>query len=190
LELTSRLSSKSYKRISFILLNSHLSDKSYGDEFRIEDGILAENEPDATITNDEAKSKPTIQFEEDYKQLSENTCPNLFKMFRGEDRAPTHILNALFSELLSLLGKSDKSVDFVYGNGRCGRAIIVPQAKSQPAFMEYARKFKWIENILDHVAGGYCDVDDAAEWLCYYLGKRHDASFTLASGSLGYPLVQ
>jgi hypothetical protein len=31
--------------------------------------------------------------------------------------------------LLSLLGKSDKSTEFVYGNGRCGRATIVPQAK-------------------------------------------------------------
>ena len=66
----------------------------------------------------------------------------------------------------------------------------MPQAKSQPAFTEHARKFKWIESILDHVAGGDCDADDAAEWLCYYLGKRHDASFTLASESLGYPLVQ
>jgi hypothetical protein len=66
----------------------------------------------------------------------------------------------------------------------------VPQAKSQISFMEYARKFKWIESMLEHVAGRDCDREDALEWLCYYLGKHHDASFTLASESLGYPLVQ
>jgi hypothetical protein len=34
------------------------------------------------------------------------------------------------------------------------------------------------------------DIDDAAQWLTYYLGKRHVASFTLASDSLGIPLVE
>ncbi len=96
----------------------HLSDKLYGSELSIEDvkedEILAE-EQDATIMNEEAEMKPTIKFKEDYKQLSESSCPNHFQMFRGEDRVPTRVLNALFSELFSLLGKSDKSIDFVYG---------------------------------------------------------------------------
>jgi hypothetical protein len=116
-------------------------------------------------------------------------------MFGGREKLPTRVLNiiffnVIFGELFTLLGKSDKPIDFVYGNGKCGRAIIVPQAKSQISFMEYARKFKWVESMLEHVSGQDCYTEDASEWLCYYLGKCHDASFTLASESLGYPLEQ
>ncbi len=32
--------------------------------------------------------------------------------------------------------------------------------------------------ILEHLAGGDCDKDDAAEWLSYYLGKKHDGALT------------
>ena len=71
---------------------------------------------------------------------------------------------------------------FVYGNGKCGHAIIVPQAKSQISFMEYARKFKWVESMLEHVAGQDCDTEDASGCLCFYLRKRHDASFSLRLG--------
>jgi hypothetical protein len=34
------------------------------------------------------------------------------------------------------------------------------------------------------------DKEDAAESLIYYLGKKYDASFILASEALGLPLVQ
>jgi hypothetical protein len=75
----------------------------------------------------------------------EKSCPYLFEMFGGK-KIPTHVLNVIFGELIALLGKSDKSIDFVYGNGECGHAIIVSHAKSQFSFMEYARKFKWEES--------------------------------------------
>ncbi len=60
----------------------------------------------------------------------------------------------------------------------------MPQTKTQPAFMEHVRKLKWVERMLDHVAGRDCDTEDADEWLCCYFEKRHNASFTLASESL------
>jgi hypothetical protein len=44
--------------------------------------------------------------------------------------------------------------------------------------------------MLEHLGAEEFNNDDAAEWLCYYIGKRPDASSTLASESLGYPLVQ
>jgi hypothetical protein len=44
--------------------------------------------------------------------------------------------------------------------------------------------------MLDHLAGGDMDKEDAAQWLCYYLGRKHDASFTLACNALGIPLVE
>ena len=56
--------------------------------------------------------------------------------------------------------------------------------------MEQACKLKWLDKMLEHVAGGDKDKEDAAEWLSYYLGKRHDGAFTLASEALGLPLVQ
>jgi len=87
--------------------------------------------------------------------------------------------------------KSNKNtVNFVYGNGKPGLTVIVPQVNTLPAFMEKARKLHWIESLLSHVACEGLENDDAAEWLCYYIGRKHEASFTLASESLGYPLVQ
>jgi hypothetical protein len=56
--------------------------------------------------------------------------------------------------------------------------------------MDFARKFKWVESMLEHAAGQDCDTDDASEWLFYYLGKHHNTSFTVASESLGYLLEQ
>jgi hypothetical protein len=47
-------------------------------------------------------------------------------MFGGKDILPTCALNNNFGELLTLLGKNDKSIDFVHGNGKCGNDIIVP----------------------------------------------------------------
>jgi predicted nuclease of restriction endonuclease-like RecB superfamily len=50
---------------------------------------------------------------------------------------------------------------------------------------------KWVEKMLAHMFGGSeADIEDAAQWLRYYLGKRHDVSFTLACDSLGIPLVE
>ncbi len=108
----------------------------------------------------------------------------------GKQMIPTCILNTLFCELVNVLKKKDNFVDFSYANDKCGCAIIMPQAKTLSSFMKKAWKLKWVKCMLDHLVGNNCDKDDAAEWLCYYIGKRHDPSFTLASESLGYPLVQ
>ncbi len=107
-------------------------------------------------------------------------------MFTGKQTIPAHILNNLFCELVNVPKKTDNSVDFSYANDKCGRAIIMPQAKTLPSFMEKARKLKWVKSILDHLAADNCDKDDAAEWVCYYIGKNHDASFTLTSESLAW----
>lgn len=56
--------------------------------------------------------------------------------------------------------------------------------------MEKARKLHWIESMLNHIAGEGFDEEDAAEWLAFYVGERHDASFTLASDNLGIPLIE
>jgi hypothetical protein len=46
--------------------------------------------------------------------------------------------------------------------------------------------------MLEHVAAGNeeCDKEDLAQWLAFYLGKKYDGSFTLASEALGISLVQ
>jgi hypothetical protein len=38
--------------------------------------------------------------------------------------------------------------------------------------------------------GAVTRVEDAAQQLGYYLGKKHDASFTFACDALGIPLVE
>ncbi len=45
--------------------------------------------------------------------------------------------------------------------------------------------------MLEHMSGGAdTDKEDLAQWLAYYIGKKHDASLTLACDELGTPLVQ
>jgi len=44
--------------------------------------------------------------------------------------------------------------------------------KTQASFLEYARKLKWFDSMLQHIAMDGSDLDDAAEWLCYYIGKN------------------
>ncbi len=147
-------------------------------------------EKDYSEDEDESTDEHILQpFQEEHKAVSKDKTPILFEMFMGTGSVPTRILNALFCEIVNVLKKKDNSVDFIFGNDKCGRAIIVPQVKTLPSFMEKAHKLKWIA-MLEHIAVDSSDLADAAEWICYYIGKKHDASFTLASESLGYPLVQ
>jgi hypothetical protein len=129
-------------------------------------------------------------FLEEYKEINKDKSPILFDLFQGKESIPARLLNALFCELQNVLKKNDSSVDFTYANGKPGRAVILTKVKTQASFLEYAWKLKWIDSMLQHIAMDESDLDDAAEWLCYYIGKKYDSSFTLASESLGYPLVQ
>jgi hypothetical protein len=128
---------------------------------------------------------------EEYTQLNEVKAPNLSRLFGGKKYIPTNLVTAIFRELLSILGDSNNVVTFHHRNGQKGVAVMVPVVKSQESFLEQARKKKWVEKMLAHMCGSSeADIDDAAQWLTYYLGKRHDASFTLACDSLGIPLVE
>jgi hypothetical protein len=46
--------------------------------------------------------------------------------------------------------------------------------------------------LLEHVTAGNkeSNKEDLAQWLAFYLGKKYDGSFTLASEAFGIPLVQ
>jgi len=133
-------------------------------------------------------------FVEEHKEINQHDFPMLFEMFQGKESVPARYVNALFCELLNLLKKKDSaSVDITYGNGKCGRVVIVPKVKTQASFMEKARKLKWVDSILEHMVSEGSegtDSEDAAEWICYYIGKKFNSSFTIASEALGYPLVQ
>jgi hypothetical protein len=80
--------------------------------------------------------------------------------------------------------------DFFYGNVQKGLAVVMRKVKSQQSFLEQAQKLKWIEKLLNHLAGTDCDKEDAGQWIAHYIGKKHDASFTLACEALGTPIVQ
>jgi hypothetical protein len=79
--------------------------------------------------------------------------------------------------MLTVLGDGS-CIDFLYQNDK------VPQVTSQGSFMEQACRVKWIDKMLDHLAGGDCSEEDAAEWLSYYLRKRYNGAFTLALDAL------
>ncbi len=90
---------------------------------------------------------------------------------------------------MSVLG-DNTTIDFLNGNGKKGRAIVVPQVRTQAGFMEQARMLRWINSMLDHIAGGDFSKEYSAQWFSYYFGKVYDGPYTVASESLGILLVQ
>jgi hypothetical protein len=141
-----------------------------------------------------ASVEPSLPvFVEELKSINKENVPMLFKVFKGTEKVPVRHSNALFCELQNVLKRKDNAVDFTYGNNKCGHTVIIPKVKTQASFMEKARQLKWIESILEHIVmegSEGTDLEDAAEWLCYYMVKSMIAHFTLASEALGYPLVQ
>jgi hypothetical protein len=135
-----------------------------------------EHAVDVVDKNTSSSVEPIVLpvFVEEHKEISAANVPMLFEMFKGSETVPVRHLNALYCDLQNVLKKNDNSVDFTYGNGKCGRTVIIPKFKTQASFMEKARKLKWIDSMLEHMVtevGKGTDMEDAAEWLCYYLGK-------------------
>jgi hypothetical protein len=183
---------KLHKEISSLLLSMQLDSKSYSCtwEEEVEDVVIAAEET-VLLRCDVTTSKDPVYFWEECIEIDAAKTPNLSRIFEGKSKIQSNLLTALFGELASILGNGNNAVTFYHGNGRKGVALIVPVIKSQESFLEQARKKKWIENMLAHMCGSSdIDVEDAAQWLAYYLGKKHDASFTLACDALGIPLVE
>lgn len=103
----------------------------------------------------------------------------MFQLIEEETKALLHILTAIFGKLLSILGNNDSSVDFTYLNGRKGCMLIIPQVKSLPALMNQTRGLRWIDSMLDHLAGPGFDQDAPSEWLFYTLGIKYGAAYIL-----------
>jgi hypothetical protein len=74
--------------------------------------------------------------------LDQKKHPNLFPLFQKEEIIALYKLRSISFELLSILGMKDNAVDFSYLNDQKGRAVIIPQVKSLPAFMEQARRMR------------------------------------------------
>ena len=112
----------------------------------------------------------------------------LSKLCNGTDKQlPLHIIKALLAEIMLVVGENN-SVDFTFPNSKPGRVILVPQTSTMDTFLRYAKK-KWIDKILEHIAGKSGSLGDAAEWLSVYLGKCYESNFLIAANTLGMPLV-
>jgi hypothetical protein len=110
--------------------------------------------------------------EEEHIMLDGKRTPYLHRLFLTEKKVSYQLLTALFEELTFLLGNGGNTIDFFYGNGRKGLAVVIPKVKSQKSFLEQARKLQWVEKVLDHLAGADCDKEDAAQWISTYIGKK------------------
>jgi hypothetical protein len=188
---------KFHQKVSDMLLSLRSSDEwrkkssdveDFPEEWAHESSLVLD---EGTVAVDETSlESPSQLWEEDYV-IDVKRHPNVFLLIgEGGGGKPLRVLTAIFAELLSTLGNNNHYVDFHYLSGRKGRMLIVPQVKSIHAFMEQAQKLRWIDYMLEHLAGPGFEKDDAAEWLSYFLGKKYDASYTLASEALGLPLVE
>ena len=179
------------KSLSDMCLSLRVYDESHrvitSKEVIIEDMAQEYDSEDNMMEDGDETTPPSVVWKEETVFINPSKCPNLTKIIPQD--CPKSYINALFCEILTILGDGS-CVDFTYRNDKRGRAVIVPQLTSLSSFMEKARRVKWVHKMLDHIAGGDCSEDDAAEWLSYYLGKKYDGAFTLASEALGLPLVQ
>jgi hypothetical protein len=172
---------KFHRQVSKALVSAHLYEKLSADAN--EDG----EEMEDVILDNKGEMQPDF----DNVTLNEDNFPVLSSLVSANEKVRARQLHAIFRELLVHLASSHQ-IDWLHRNGRKARAVIIPQVRDKASFMREAWKEKWVESILEHVAGGLenHDKEDAAEWLKYYLGKKYDASFILASEALGLPLVQ
>ena len=137
----------------------------------------------------EAEEESAYPFFEAYI-LDAKSTPHLEKLFGGVDKVSKSHLNVLFLEMIKLISRSKSAVEFEYNDGTKGCAIIVPRVKNRESFNRQARRTCWIQQLIHHIATGESDENDGAQWLIEYMGKKYDTAFTLASESLGFPLVQ
>jgi hypothetical protein len=141
-------------------------------ELSDEESVSASQQPSDTLWAD------------DHVLLDEKKHLNTLKMFQSDGKAPICLLRAVFCELLSILGGNNDAVDFTYLNGQKGRTVMIPMAKSLSNFIDQAWKLRQIDSILDHIVPMGNDKDDAAKWLSFFLGKKYDGAFMLASEAL------
>jgi hypothetical protein len=80
--------------------------------------------------------------EEEHVMLDGKRTPYLHRLFSTEKTVSYRLLTALFEELTFLLGNGGNTIDFFYGNGRKGLAVVIPKVKSQQSFLEQAQKLQ------------------------------------------------
>jgi hypothetical protein len=68
-----------------------------------------------------------------------------------------------------------------------GRVIVVPSAKDKSSFIKFAHEYKWIESVLGHSAPS---TEEGAEWVSYYMAKRHKFSFLVSAKDCGLLVIQ
>jgi hypothetical protein len=161
---------KFHKQLSNMLLSLRGADQRYAMKFSAEEVIFSS---DSESELDDTKPSPVAAFEETYIAFNPGETPNLFQLFGGSDKVPKQHFDAILLELFPVMGNKSNVVDFEYRNGNRGRTIIVPQDRNHSSFMKQAKKLRWVESLLEHLAGDdKCDKDDSAQWLSYYLGKN------------------
>jgi hypothetical protein len=124
--------------------------------------------------------------------IDEVNSPLLSKLSGNRYNIDNNILCALLSEMRQIPDCSNGNIDFRFPNDSDGRIIYVSRHTSQSAFMKRAgsNNCRWVESIISQLGGDYngaSNNENAAQWLSYYLGKRHEESFLTVSTTLGFP---
>jgi len=144
---------------------------------------------EAEECEDEEELEDTT-FDPDSVLISDADAPNLASLLgESRKRVTKSFLNNLLLEMFKVMGIKSNAVEFDYKNGTKGCAILVPKVKNYLSFDKQARRLQWMKSLLNHIAGPD-SMEDAAQWITTYLGKHYEASFTLASEDLGFPLVE
>jgi hypothetical protein len=87
-----------------------------------------------------------------------------------------HYLDGLLTELVSLLGSDDRSVDYKnFRNGKCYRLVNVPKHENGTICFKlpYLKNNMWVESMLDFFAGDKCERNHAAKWMAMYFARYY-----------------
>jgi hypothetical protein len=102
-----------------------------------------------------------------------------------------HIINGLLTELISVVGTSDRSVDYInYRNSKLYRLVNVPTHDNATTFNNIARlqDNMWVESLLEILSGNSKEKKDAAEWLATYLGKQYKEEMSVVAETMSFGL--
>jgi hypothetical protein len=163
--------------------SSEEEDEEDSDEEDIDDG-----DGDAARAAGAADEEP-FDFGYTYTPINLKDHPVLSKLTGGKDTVDSGTVNALIWELLSLPQTNNRATAFEFANETKGCMVNVPSHGSERAFVALAGRAgsKWIDAVLSQIFSD--SKEDAAQWLCTYLGKQFEDAFKTAATELGFPSV-
>jgi hypothetical protein len=123
---------------------------------------------DATQTRETSTLRTDSQRAEGFIYVDKEKVPILSKLCDEENKMTIGNFNTLLSALMALDNESDKLIDFFHhSNSKHGKLVSIPSHTDQQKclYKAHNKNNRWLDAILDQLAGEGADKEDAAQWI-------------------------